>query len=66
MMGMLILISSIVIFTLISVHEANARLNDIINIVEKMKEFNVQLKSIINMQEKMISSLENMKKGEQK
>ena len=66
MMGMLILISSIVIFTLISVHEANARLNDLNNIVEKMKEFNVQLKIIINMQEKMISRLENMKKGEQK
>lgn len=66
MMGMLILISSIVIFTLISVVEANARLNYIINIVEKMKEFNVQLKSLINRQEKMLSSLENMKKGEQK
>ena len=38
MMGMLILISSIVIFTLISVVEANARLNDIIKRLEKMKE----------------------------
>lgn len=66
MMGMLMLISSLVIFTLISVYEANARLNDLNNIVEKMKEFNVQLKIIINMQEKMISSLENMKEGEQK
>ena len=38
MMGMLILISSIVIFTLISVVEVNARLNDIINRLEKMKD----------------------------
>ena len=37
MMGMLILISSIVIFTLISVVEVNARLNDIIKRLEKMK-----------------------------
>ena len=38
MMGMLILISSIVIFTLITVVEVNARLNDIINRLEKMKD----------------------------
>lgn len=38
MMGMLMLISSIVIFTLISVYEVNARLNDIINRLEKMKD----------------------------
>lgn len=38
MMGMLILISSIVIFTLISVVEVNARLNDIIKRLEKMKK----------------------------
>lgn len=35
MMGMLILISSIVIFTVV---EVNARLNDIINRLEKMKD----------------------------
>lgn len=38
MMGMLILISSIVIFTLITVVESNARLKDIINRLEKMKK----------------------------
>lgn len=38
MMGMLMLISSIVIFTLITVVEANARLKDIINRLEKMKK----------------------------
>lgn len=35
MMGMLILISSIVVFTVV---EVNARLNDIINRLEKMKD----------------------------
>ena len=35
MMGMLILISSTVIFTVV---EVNARLNDIINRLEKMKD----------------------------
>ena len=34
MMGLLIFISSIVIFTLITVVEVNARLNDIINRLE--------------------------------
>ena len=63
MMGMLILISALVIFTLITAYEDNARLKDIINRLENMKKDNVRLKSII---EKMKDSLENMKKGEQK